>query len=434
MTHYFGTDGIRGIVNKELTIDLLSSLGKTLLLFNKRKVIIGQDTRISSPMLSFSLISGALSMGINVYDEGVTSTPCIAYLSKELNAIGVMITASHNPFYYNGIKIFINGNKLNKEQEKLIEENIFDNKIFYSNNIGIYHASTLKYKYLNFINKHNSKLNLRIGLDCANGATSYLARDVYKNISNSLYIFNNLSNGYNINDNVGSTHIKAMLDNVIKHNLDIGFSFDGDGDRVIAVGKSGDIISGNIIIYILAIYFFDILGYPNRTVILTKDSNLGIIRAFNNINVKVILSDIGDSNVRNKMDKENAILGGEDSGHIITPYSRYGDGLLTSLLLLNALTMINKSIDDILINVTPYPFIKQNISKYKKTILDDILIKESITTINKKLGEHGSFLLRASGTEDLIRIYMCHKKQNILNECNEILLNTIDKVGKYYER
>ncbi len=434
MNKYFGTDGIRGIVNKELTIDLLSNLGKTLSLFNKNKIIIGQDTRISSPMLAFSIIGSLLSMGINVYDEGVTSTPCIAYLSKKFNTIGIMITASHNPFYYNGIKIFINGNKLSQKQEKFIEENIFNDKLSYSNNIGLYHASNLKYKYLNYINKHNSKLNLKIGLDCANGAISFLARDVYKNTSNYLYIFNNISNGYNINDKVGSTYIEAMIDNVKKHQLDIGFSFDGDGDRVITTTKSGHIISGNIIIYLLAIYFFDILGYPNRTVVLTKDSNLGIIRAFNKINIKVILSDIGDNNVRNKMDTEKIILGGEDSGHIITPYSRYGDGLLTSILLLNALSMINIPLEELLVNIELYPFIKQNISKYRKTILNDKLINEAIKSINQKLGNDGFLLLRASGTEDLIRIYLCHKEQNILNECNNNLLNVIDKVGKYYER
>ena len=367
MQKLFGTDGIRGIANKDLSIELLNKLGKTLSLFNINKVVIGQDTRISSPMLSYALISSCLSMGINVYDEVVVTTPCLSYISEKMNSLGVMITASHNPYFYNGIKIFIDGKKLSKEQELLIENKI--NDIYIANdNIGKYENSNFKKYYYEYMNKYHNKYNkLRIGLDCSNGATSNIARDVFSNITNSLYIFNNLPNGYNINDNVGSTNINSLVNYVTQHNLDIGFSYDGDGDRVIAVSKNKEVVSGNLILYILAKYFFDYLGYPNRAVVLTKDTNIGVIKAFNNINVKVLLSDIGDMNVKELMLKENIVLGGEDSGHIISPFSQYGDGILTSLVLLNALYTLNKELDDFTNSISLFPYLKYNINKYNRS-------------------------------------------------------------------
>lgn len=434
MTKLFGTDGIRGIVNQDLSIELLNKIGKCLSLFKINKVIIGQDTRVSSPLLSFALISSCLSLGLNVYDEGVITTPCLSYLSEKLNSIGVMITASHNPFYYNGVKIFINGKKLTKEQEKLIENSI-DNEFSLDNSIGLYKQSNLKYKYFTLLNKHKNKYHhLKIGLDCANGATSYLARNVYKTITNSLYIFNNLPNGYNINDNVGSTCIDTMVTYVDKHKLDIGFSYDGDGDRVIAVSKSGQVINGNLIIYILALYFFDYLGYSNRTIVLTKDSNLGVIESFNKIKVKVLLSDVGDSNVKQLMKENDVILGGEDSGHIISPYSQYGDGILTSLLLLNALHALDKNLDYFSDKLEIYPYVKYNISKYDKNILKEPSIIELIQQIKEAFSSYGVVLIRPSGTENLIRIYMCHQNKDILNKYNDLLENTLEMVGKKYER
>lgn len=433
MTHLFGTDGIRGIANLELNIELVSKIGKALSLFNIKKVVIGQDTRISSPMISFCLTSSLLAMGINVYDEGVISTPCLSLISEKLNAIGVMITASHNPFYYNGIKIFINGKKLTKEQEKFIEENI-NKEYSYNNDIGKYEQSNFKEKYLKKLNKHINKYNLRIGIDCANGATYLLARDIFHKITNSIYLFNNLPNGYNINDLVGSTHIETLQSYVNKYKLDIGFSYDGDGDRLICVSKQGRVINGNNIIIILARYLFDYLGYPNRSVVLTKDSNLGIIKHLESLNIKVFLSDIGDSNVRALMDKENIVLGGEDSGHIITPYSIYGDGILTSLILLNALHHMNKGLDDLIENIKLYPFLKYNIDKYNKEILKNELVIDLIKEIKYIFGNDGVILIRASGTEDLIRVYLCHKEQEKLDKYNKLLLKCFDKVGKYYER
>lgn len=434
MSHLFGTDGIRGIANKDLNIELLTKLGKTLSLFKINKVVIGQDTRISSPMLSFALISSCLSMGMNVYDEGIVTTPCLSYVSEKLNSIGVMITASHNPYYYNGIKVFINGKKLTKEQEFLIEENM-NNDYKCSDFIGTYEKSSYKNKYIESINRHKNRYNnLRIGLDLANGATSFLARDIYQNITNSLYTINSIPNGYNINENVGSTHINTLIDYVNIHNLDIGFSYDGDGDRVIAVSRNGNIISGNLIIYILALYLFDELGYPNRSVVLTKDTNIGVIKSFNERNINVLISDIGDANVKELMVKNSIVLGGEDSGHIITPFSEYGDGILTSLLLLNALYSLDKDLDYFTNKLILYPFIQYNISKYQKDILNEEQIKNLITKLKDEFSNDGSVLIRASGTENLIRVYMCHKDQDILNNANTLFTNTLDMVGKKYER
>ena len=434
MSHLFGTDGIRGIANQDLNIELLSKLGKTLSLFKINKVVIGQDTRISSPMLSFALISSCLSMGINVYDEGVVTTPCLSYISKKINAIGVMITASHNPYYYNGIKIFLNGNKLTKDQELFIEDNI-NNEYTNANFIGTYEKSSFKNKYIKSLNKHINKYNnLKIGLDLASGSTSFLARNIYQSITNSLYTFNSIPNGTNINENSGSTHINFLVNNVEKHNLDIGFSYDGDGDRVIAVSKERKIISGNLIIYILALYLFDELGYPNRSVVLTKDTNLGVIKSFNLHNINVVISDIGDSNVKDLMIKNNIVLGGEDSGHIITPFSDYGDGILTSLLLLSALHSLNKDLDYFTDKLTLYPFIQYNISKYDKAILKEEQITNLIESLKEEFANDGSVLIRPSGTENLIRVYMCHKNEDVLTKANNLFSNTLEMVGKKYER
>lgn len=435
MQKLFGTDGIRGIVNQDLSNDLALLIGKILKIFNKNTLIIGYDTRISSPFLSFALISGALSMGINVYDEGISSTPNIAFLSNKFSCLGIMITASHNPFFYNGIKIFLDGNKLNKEQEELIEKNIESFAIKPSNNIGIYQKSNLKEYYLEYIYKNiNKDNNLRIGVDAANGALSNLVYKIYNKLTSSLYLYNSLPNGYNINDNVGSTYIDTIQKYVLDKSLDFGISFDGDGDRCLIVNKDGNVIDGNTIIYILALYFFNVEGYKNRCVVLTKDTNPGIIKAFNDANINVLLSDIGDNNVRKTMDENKVILGGEDSGHIITPYSRYGDGILTSLIFLKAIKNINIPVEKLVKDIKLYPFIKLNISKYKKEIIDDPKIKLYINELTKKIENEGMLLVRKSGTENLIRIYLCHKSKYELQKYHKCLLNVFNEIGDKYER
>lgn len=435
MKKLFGTDGIRGIVNQDLSVDLALIIGKILKIFNKNTLIIGHDTRISSPFLSYAITSGASSMGINVYDEGICSTPSIAFLSNKFSCLGVMITASHNPFFYNGIKIFIDGNKLNKEQEEKIENLVNNSNLQFTNEIGLYKKSNLKEHYLQYIDKFfDENDNLRIGIDAANGALSNFAYKIYNKLTSSLYLYNCLPNGYNINDNVGSTYIETIQKYVLDKSLNFGISFDGDGDRCLIVNKDGVVLNGNIIIYILAIYFFDILNYENRSVVLTKDTNPGVIEAFRKAKINVILSDIGDNNVRQKMDENNVILGGEDSGHIISPYSRYGDGVLTSLIFLKAIKNINIPVEKLIKDINLYPFIKLNISKYKKEILDDSKIKTFIEELAKSINKDGMLLIRKSGTENLIRIYLCHKSKYELEKYHKSLINMFEQMGEQYER
>ncbi|MBQ3253998.1 MAG: phosphoglucosamine mutase, partial [Acholeplasmatales bacterium] len=350
---YFGTDGIRGIPGKTLSLDLMKKIGKSLHLLNNTKVLIAYDTRITKDIVLSSLLEGLLDTDIKPLVLGVLSTPALIYYSRLYQATAIMITASHNPYYDNGIKIINKGNKLTKLEEEKIEEYIASLEIKKFKNI----------EYLSFLKLISKKTNLKIALDLANGSLYKIAKDVFQNITNNLLIIGDKPNGYNINDNLGSTHPDILKKVVLDNNFDIGFSFDGDGDRVICIDKNGTIINGDIIIYIIAKYLKLNNKLNKNKVVLTIMSNPGIIEAFKKLDIDVIEASVGDKNVYEEISKHSLSIGGEESGHIIiSEYSNTGDGLLSAIILLNTLIDNNTTIEQEIKDIFLYHINYVNIS------------------------------------------------------------------------
>ena len=399
---YFGTDGIRGIINKDLNSDLIYRIGRSLKVLNVDKIYIGYDTRESNTYVFNLLVSGILSVGIDVVDSGIVSTPSLIYFSNKHNACTLMITASHNPYYYNGIKIFKNGEKLSDEEEELIEANLDfnfdfklgkltkDNSVF---NEYIYYLSLYKEKSIN-----------KVTLDLSNGALVNIASKLFNNEDN-ISLINKDYNGVNINDNVGSLHIDKAKLNDSKYL----FSFDGDGDRIL-FKDNNNIYEGDLIVYLLAIY------YKLNKVVLTENVNLGLLKAFEKRNIKVYISSVGDKNVYNLMIKENCLLGGENSGHIINlKYMNSGDGLLNFLIISKIINEID--ISKYLKDIKYYPSKNINLGVNYKI--------EKLTKIKEKYKKKARVNIRKSGTENVIRVNICSKKQEII----DLILKEINSDG-----
>lgn len=397
---YFGTDGIRGIVNDDLTIELIQKIGKTLKVLKVDKIYVGYDSRLSNYLVLTSLVSGILATGIEVINLGMVSTPLLQYLSRKYNLITLMITASHNPYYYNGIKIFRNGDKLNEEEELLIENSI-DKEIVLKT--GTYQIdASLKNNYLNYLKEFKVQNSKRIILDLANGAVVNIAKDLFKQEDNILLI-NDKPNGRNINLECGS----LFIDKVKLNDYDYLFSFDGDGDRVLFKDKDR-VYDGDLIVYILAKY------YKLDKVVLTKNVNLGLLKAFKKSKIKVYYSEVGDKNVYDLMIKENCILGGESSGHIINlKYMTSGDGLLNSLIIIKILNEID--LNDYLKDVEYYPQLKLNLS-------NDYSM-DKLENIQKKYNKKARINLRRSGTEKVIRVDISSKNATIIEKIKEEIMN-----------
>lgn len=419
---YFGTDGIRGIPNKTLTVDLAMNIGKSLFIFNNKNLIIGTDTRISKNLLSYALIAGALSSGINVTFIDIVSTPAIMYLSNKYNALGVIITASHNPYYYNGIKIINKGKKINSDEEQLIN-NIINKPIINNFDIGIFQND---YKMINdyytFLLKNIIPTKLSIAIDCANGSIYKIAPYIFNLVTNNLNIIGDKPNGRNINDGVGSTNLNALGELVINTKSDIGFAYDGDADRVLCVNELGNIVSGDILLFILASYYKKKNILKNNKIVLTKMSNIGIINALKEEGIESILVDVGDKNVLKKMYEENIDLGGEASGHIIIPKLRFGDGILVSLEILKILEETNTLLTDWQKKVCLYEESLTNvIVKNKKNVMCEAL-HNRINNIKKHLKNDCKIIVRPSGTEDCIRVLvMAKNKEDVIKYQKEII-------------
>ncbi len=426
---YFGTDGIRGIPNKSLSVDLAMNIGKSLFIFNNKNLIIGTDTRISKDLLSCALVSGALSSGLNVYFLDIVSTPAIMYLSKKYNFLGVIITASHNPYYYNGIKIINNGKKINSEEEHLIN-NFINNPIINYFDIGTFYND---YKMINnyhkFLLKNITPTKLSITIDCANGSLYKTAPYIFNLVSNNLNIIGDKPNGRNINDGFGSTNLNALRKAVLKNKSDIGFAYDGDADRVLCVNELANIVSGDILIYILALYYKKNNMLKNNKVVLTKMSNIGIINALKEEGIESVIVDVGDKNVLDEMHKQNICLGGETSGHIIIPKVGFGDGILVSLEILKILEETNTLLSDWQKRVCLYEECLENIVvKNKKNVMCETL-HNKINEIKNILNNDCKIIVRASGTEDYIRVLvMAKNKEDVIKYQKEIidLINFLD--------
>mgnify|MGYP000281521891 FL=1 len=419
MRKYFGTDGIRGIAGESLTADLSFKVGKALgrLLTEKKehpKVIIGRDTRISCDMIEQALTAGLTSTGVNVMTVGTIPTPAIAYLTKTIETdSGIMISASHNPYQDNGIKIFgPDGFKLTDDQELEIEH-LIDNTDEIKNasfeKIGkLYSGNELTQKYIQHIKQSISGdlSGIKIALDCANGATTGVAPFIFGDLEADIETIGCKPNGININDNVGSTKIDTIANFVKENNVDVGFAFDGDGDRVLAVDSKGNIVDGDKIMFILAKHLKEQGELKDNMVVSTVMSNIGFYKAIEENGLQSVKTAVGDRYVVEEMRNNDYSLGGEQSGHIILMnYATTGDGILTAVKLANIIKTSGKSLEELAGEVSIYPQKLVNIKVIdKKSAMEDLEILAECEKVEKELEGNGRILLRASGTENLIRV------------------------------
>lgn len=419
MRKYFGTDGIRGIAGESLTADLSFKVGKALgkLLTEKiehPKVIIGRDTRISCDMIEQALTAGLTSTGVNVMTVGTIPTPAIAYLTKTIETdSGIMISASHNPYQDNGIKIFgPDGFKLTDNQELEIEH-LIDNTDEIKNasfeKIGkLYSGNELTQKYVQHIKQSISGdlSGIKIALDCANGATTGVAPFIFGDLEADIETIGCKPNGININDNVGSTKINTIANFVKENNVDVGFAFDGDGDRVLAVDSKGNIVDGDKIMFILAKHLKEQGELKDNMVVSTVMSNIGFYKAIEENGLQSVKTAVGDRYVVEEMRNNGYSLGGEQSGHIILMnYATTGDGILTAVKLADIIKTSGKSLEELAGEVSIYPQKLVNIKVIdKKSAMEDVEILAECEKVEKELDGNGRILLRASGTENLIRV------------------------------
>ena len=420
MGKYFGTDGVRGVANKELTPELAFKIGRCggyVLTKNKTKpkILVGRDTRVSGHMLEGALVAGLLSIGAEVMRLGVISTPGVAYLTKVLGAqAGVMISASHNPVADNGIKFFgPDGFKLLDEQEDEIEQLMDaaadDLPRPVGNELGVVNDYFEGgQKYLHFLKNtiEEDFSGLLVALDCAHGATSSLAPYLFADLEADIVTMGNNPNGYNINEGVGSTHPETLAALVKEKGANVGLAFDGDGDRLIAVDENGDIVDGDQIMYICAKHLNEKGRLKQNTIVSTVMSNLGFYKALEANNIKSAVAGVGDRYVMEEMRKNGFNLGGEQSGHIIfLDYITTGDGMLSAIQLVNIMKETGKPLSQLANEMKKFPQLLINVRvKDKNEALNNEKIKESIAEAEKEMNGNGRILVRPSGTEPLIRV------------------------------
>ena len=435
---YFGTDGFRGEPNVSLTPHHAFRIGRYLgwhygkeIQQNKPRILIGKDTRRSSYMLEYAIASGITASGADAYLMHVTTTPSVSYICRERSfSCGIMITASHNPFCDNGIKIVNErGEKLDDTAVSLIEDYLdeaFEIPLATRDNIGIiYDYSKGRDLYAErLISLVNEPLNdLRIGLDCANGSSYMIAEKVFSALDAKTYMIGNAPDGKNINEECGSTHIERLIDLVKRENLDAGFAFDGDADRCIAVDSCGEIVDGDKIIYILAKRFKQRNMLSNGRIAVTVMSNMGLINALKRCGIEASVTAVGDKYVFQRMLEEGSCLGGEQSGHIIMlPYASTGDGILTALVLADEMVATGSTLSRLCCDVKLYPQVTVNLKVQNKNLaVNDIEIKEKVAALNEKLNPDGRVLIRASGTEDVVRLSVEATDADLCKDCvNEI--------------
>lgn len=424
---YFGTDGIRGEANVTLTVDTAFKLGKALKHLNCDTLVIGTDTRLSKDMMADAVAAGAMSMGINVIKAGVVPTPCLIYYTQVKHIIGVMITASHNPYYDNGLKVVFDGEKLLPELELLIEESI-DNDIFeYPSKMGkVIEVSDIMSTYEELLSRVLTPLNKKICIDTANGATYKTAVNAFSKVTSSLKVIANNPDGININNGVGSTHLGLLQSTVKSEGFDLGFAFDGDGDRVLAIDEDGNVVDGDKLIYIIAKYLRKQGKLNDNKVVYTKMSNLGIIKDLKENGIECLLTDVGDKYVVRALKEYNLSVGGENSGHIIVPgILSTGDGVLVALLITKILSEENKTLKELTSSIYMYPDVMKNMKVKDKSIINRDFIQNRVKEITESFGEDGKIILRASGTENLIRLTVSCKDKELVDKYIEELSSMI---------
>lgn len=425
MGRLFGTDGARGIANKEITCELAMKIGRAAAMVliddeHKRpKVLIGADTRISSDMLKASISAGLCSVGADVLMLGVVPTPAVAYLVKEYGYdAGIMLSASHNPCEYNGIKIFkSDGYKLADEIEEKIESIILDETAIPPIKIGcdvgrIKRSNTAIEDYINHIlSTSEYRYNdLNIALDCANGSASATAQKLFESLGAKCHIISAQPDGLNINEKCGSTYVESLQEFVKENKCDVGFAFDGDADRLIAVDENGEVVDGDKIIAICAKDMKETGKLKDDTAVVTVMSNMGFFKFAQENGIECKKTKVGDRYVLEEMQKQGYTIGGEQSGHVIfLEHSTTGDGQLTAVQLLRAMKRTDKKLSELAscMDVFPQVLINVKVSKFGKVRFeDDEDIKIAIKKAEQELGEDGRVLVRVSGTEPLVRVML----------------------------
>ncbi|MBE3570801.1 MAG: phosphoglucosamine mutase [Bacillales bacterium] len=441
MGKYFGTDGVRGVANSELTPELAFKLGRfggyVLTKNAKRpKVLIGRDTRISGHMLEGALVAGLLSIGAEVMRLGVISTPGVAFLTKVMGAqAGVMISASHNPVADNGIKFFgPDGFKLSDDEELEIEKLLDTNEDNLPRPIGKELGQVTDYfegvqKYIQYLKQTVDEdfEGIHIALDCAHGATSSLATHLFADLEADLSTMGASPNGLNINDGVGSTHPEALAQFVKEKGADVGLAFDGDGDRLIAVDENGQIVDGDQIMYICAKYLQQEGRLKQSTVVSTVMSNLGFHKGLEELGIKSVETAVGDRYVVEEMKKNNYNLGGEQSGHIIfLDYNTTGDGLLTGLQLVNIMKLTKKPLSELAAEMKKFPQKLVNVRVTDKhKVLENEKVKRAIQEAEEEMNGNGRILVRPSGTEPLVRVMAEAPTEEECNRYVEKIANVV---------
>ena len=419
MGKYFGTDGFRGEANVVLTVEHAFKVGRYLGWYfgreHKARIVIGKDTRRSSYMFEYALASGLTASGADAYLLHVTTTPSVSYVVRtEDFDCGLMISASHNPFYDNGIKV-INGqgHKMEAEVEAKIEAyidgEIEELPLATKENIGCtidYAAGRNRYIGHLISLATRSFKDMKIGLDCANGSAFSIAKSVYDALGAKTYVINNEPNGTNINTNCGSTHIEILQQYVRDKKLDVGFAFDGDADRCIAVDGNGNVVDGDLILYVCGKYLMEQGRLEDNTIVTTVMSNLGLYKACDKVGMNYEQTAVGDKYVYENMLKNGYVLGGEQSGHIIfSKHARTGDGVLTSLMIMEVIMEKKQSLAKMCEEVKIYPQLLKNVRVTdKKTARENPAVQKAVEEVSAALGTDRRILVRESGTEPVVRV------------------------------
>lgn len=443
MGKLFGTDGVRGIANKELTNELAYRLGRAGAYVltkgkEKAKIVIGKDTRISGDMLEAALLAGICSVGVDVVSAGMVPTPAVAYLTRKYQAdAGVVISASHNPVEYNGIKFFNSqGYKLNDDIEKEIEDIALGEKEIEYNPTGdkVGKKITIENAIKDYTNYLKGSIDvdfsgLKIAVDCGNGAVSEAAPLLLKELGAEIEVINNTPNGTNINVQCGSTYPGKVQSLVVETGSDVGISFDGDADRLIAVDEQGNIIDGDFIMGICGTHLKKHGKLNGNTVVATVLSNMGLDICLMERNIDIIKTKVGDRYVLEEMIEKGYSLGGEQSGHIIfLDYNTTGDGLLAALQLISVVKKSNKKLSELAGIMKTLPQVQVNAkvdNSKKKKYLEDDVIKNEIKSLKEKFKGEGRVLIRPSGTEPLVRVMIEGKDKVKITKLAEDLAKLI---------
>ena len=444
MGKYFGTDGFRGEANKNLTVEHAFKIGRYLGWHfgqnHKAKVVIGKDTRRSSYMFESALCAGLTASGADAYLLHVTSTPSVSYVARADDFdCGIMISASHNPYYDNGIKLInSNGEKMDEQLLDAIEAYIDDGTdLPYAEREKI--GRTVDYaagrnRYIGYLISlaTRSYKDYRIGLDCANGSTWQMAKSVFDALGADTYVINNHPDGLNINVDCGSTHIERLRDFVLQNRLDVGFAFDGDADRCLAVDEKGNVVNGDHILYVCAKYMMERGTFGNSKVVTTIMSNMGLYKALDALGIGYEKTAVGDKYVAENMRQNGHLIGGEQSGHIIFGrLANTGDGILTAIKVMETITETKQPLSVLASGMTMYPQkLKNVVVTDKDETLNCAEVKAAVAKVEADLGDEGRVVLRKSGTEPLLRVMVEAGTRELCEQKVDEIIAAMQAAGK----